>query len=434
MTRRIFLAVMAAVLTACSHASPTLPHVAARANRHALTNAAAQPITTAPLAWMVQESAQNKPVLAAAVQPGDYVTYAIARAQPKLVGIVGGWTHVFGHGDNVETGAPPPANSMQYALAFCPNGQIQFYDPEHWSLTPASEQQDPAGSILNAAAQVLNSIPCSTSGFSSYVSAVTPDGIFEGWSSCVYNNQTPAAFYNELAAETRPIGGTTWLTSGIPNSWQAVGLYNTQAQTLLSQTPWDQCYGSIPFWWSAVNDRLTAYYNANPTGLLMTELSFGDESAQMIVEAIAYSEQQKAAGAIGPQIYAIQYPAATTSKPQCPDPNVPPTPPPHSWRTRCTFGSPAALQQLAFLLGRPTPKPTPTPRPTPSPNPTQTPGATPSPTPTPLPTDTPTPTPTDTPTPLPTDTPTPMPTDTPTPMPTDTPTPMPTDTPTPMPT
>lgn len=310
-------------------------------------------------AWMVKESSETAPILEAAVQPGDYISTLIARAQPDLVTRVGGWSNVYGSANSAQTGATPPRASVEYAVGRCPTGRIQFYDGEHWNLTPESEQDDPAGAILSAASQVHSKIPCGASGFATYSSGTTPDGIFEGWNSCSYNDRSTNAFYNETTSGVSPIGGTTWTNNGAPNSWQSLDYYNTQAQTLLSQTPWDLCYGSISFWWSAISDRMAAARNGNPNIHLWTELSFGNEAWQQIVAAINYSEQEKAHGSISPDVYVVEYPITPTRRPACPDPYSPPTPPPHSATQRCTFAQPSELESFVQAEGRPTPTPAP---------------------------------------------------------------------------
>ena len=353
--RSLFAAalLLGTMVAACS-GQPQIPP-ASQANVQAnVRRAIASSSVTTPLVWMVKESGETAPILEAAVQSGDYISTLIARAQPDLVTRVGGWTHVYGTANSSATGASPPPASMQYALARCPTAQIQLYDGEHWPITPEDEQDDPAGAILSGAAQARSTAPCGAGGFSSYHSGTSPDGIFEGWDSCTYDNQSTGAFYNELANGISlhdPIGGTSWT----PSDWSTLDYYNTQGQTLLSQSPWDLCYGSISFWLSAVQNRFVAARAGNPAIVLWTEYSFGDETENMIVQAIKAAQT----AAIPPQADVIEYPITPTPRPECPDPYISPTPPPHSFTTRCTFAVPSRLRHLMQFLGRPTPTPTP---------------------------------------------------------------------------
>ena len=347
---RVFVALVALGISVACTGHPNLPAVRDVAPQRQPATA----VNAVPLVWMVKESSDTAPILAAAVQSGDYISTLIACSQPSLVSRVGGWSHVYGASNSSETGATPPPNSLQYALGRCPTGQVQFYDGEHWPNTPENEQDDPAGAILGATAQTHAAAPCGADGFLSYDAGTTPDGIFEGWNSCSYNPQSAGAFYNELANSVNPIGGATWVNTGSPNDWQHLDYYNTQAQTLLSQTPWDLCYGSIPFWLGAVEDRFATARAGNPTIHLWTEYSFGNETEQQIVAAM----QAAAQATIRPEADIVEYPITATPRPECPNPYVPP-PPPHSYTTRCTFATPQRLSHLVQMLGRPTPTPSP---------------------------------------------------------------------------
>jgi hypothetical protein len=359
--KRLVLAIILLTAAACSGTSHgTLPlttsYLQYRAAVQVRDVAAASPSVT--FFWMILESSTTAPVLEKIVRPQDYISAEIARDQPDLLARVGGWTHVFGSGNSSLTGNPPPLGSVQSAIARCPTGQIQFYDGEHWGLTPESDQHDPAGAILRSAAEIKSTAPCAKSNFSAYSAGITPDGPFEGWYSCSYDPASPEAFYNEQANEVTPIGGTAWTNTGSSSSWLVLKYYNTQGQTLLSETPWDRCYGSVQFWLSSMTSAMQRAVTGNPQIVLITETSFGDENWEQQVNAISAMEAQKASGGLGAEYYAIYYPDPNRAR--CPSPDITPTPSPHSWTTRCTFSQPWELEQFGtYMEGLPTPSPTP---------------------------------------------------------------------------
>jgi hypothetical protein len=239
----------------------------------------------------------------------------------------------------------------------CPAGKVVIYNIEHWQYTPVKQQQDPAGAALAAAAEVHAASPCAADGYTKYTAGLAPDGEFEGWADCKYDPASTGAFYNEVAdglSRGNPIGGTTWTNTGNRNGWRDLDLYDLQAQTMLSQNPSNLCYGSIPLWWSTIADRMAQAATGNPNTKIWTELSLRDETPQMVVNAIAYSEQQKAAGHTAPSVYWLSYPLRRPQPPVCP--TVQPTPPPHSVPL-CFFVSPQNLQAELYGLGRPTPSP-----------------------------------------------------------------------------
>jgi hypothetical protein len=283
-------------------------------------------------------------ILEAAVQPQDYINREVAGSDKVLLERVG-WSHVYEDPASNSTPAPgstPAPDTIAAAIAGCPTSATIFYDIEHWANTPVSQQDNPVAAIGSAVKEVNAGPTCASDGFSSFSAGIAPDGEFSGWYSCGERaNASSEAFYDQ----------PNWVNTGPGNSWQPIGFYDVQSQTLLAQSPWDACYGSVQTWWSVVS-KITAIARAgNPSIKVWAHVSFGDETATMMAAAITYAQAQSAP----PDAYVVLYPDNATT--QCPNPYAPPTPAPHSWKTRCTFDSPAQLQQFANAMGRPTPVP-----------------------------------------------------------------------------
>ena len=406
---RLFAGVaLLAAAVACAYHSP-LPLGSRTGTALRAVGAADYPGAPVHIYWAINGRTDAEPIVAAALQPGDYIQLTQARKYRTWLAIVGGWSHVFSSGQTAETGTAPPPHSMQYSLnRYCPTGQVQIYDNEHGNGTPRNEELDPTYYMLSGS-QVQTAKPCAKSGYSAYIAGSAPDGIFDGLYSCGLSMQSTKAFYNE----TSP---TAWSNADFANvSW-----FNVQGQTMASENPWDVCYGTVAGW-LASDSQLIALLRANNPGITIgTEVSFGNEDEYQQAAMIQASEAQKNAGGVGPDYYTVDFP---TARPPCPPPNVAPTPSPHSWKTRCSFATVAALQNLAYLIGRPTPIPSASP--SPSPTPTASPSPSPSPTPSSGPTPMPSPTISSGPTPMPSPTISSGPTPAPSPTASSGPTPMP---------
>jgi hypothetical protein len=284
-----------------------------------------------------------KAILEAAALPQDYINLTVAQSDSVLLQRVG-WSHVFQAPANNATPAPgstPAAGTLANAMAQCPTTATIFYDIEHWTSTPLAQQQNPVAAIMYAMNEISTGTPCAADGFSHFNPGITPDGVFSGWYSCGFNAASTEAFYNQ----------PTWVNTGPGNNWQSIAYYDIQSQTLLSQSPWDQCYGSVQDWWNVVGTITKIAKTGNPSMKVWAHVSLGDESATMMAAAVQFAVQQQTP----PDAYVVLYPDNATLP--CPNPYAPPTPPPHSWTTRCTFDSPSALQQFAYAMGRATPVP-----------------------------------------------------------------------------
>jgi hypothetical protein len=302
------------------------------------------------------------PIIAAALQPQDYISREIANGNPALVQVVG-WSHVFETGNNTaeSSQAPYPERSLELVTnTNCPGSGIMLYNIEHWIYTPQAQQLDPAGSIIQAVEEIDGFTPCAGSATSTYVSGFAPDGIFNGASgsnSCNYTLSSNGAFYNETATgltQGAPIGGTTWINSGPGNDWLNVGIYDAQVQILMSTNPSNLCYGTIANWVNGVQALINLARTGNPNIKIWTELSLKDENWITIANALTAIQGQPN----HPDVYYLSFPnqlaPGQVAAPLCPTSGA--TPPPHSLPA-CTYETPANLQAELYYMGRATPPP-----------------------------------------------------------------------------
>ena len=129
----------------------------------------------------------------------------------------------------------------------------EFYDIEHWSSTPVSEQRDPVGSIAKAA-QIAHA--------AGKKFGVSPDGIYMGVTRCTFDLSL----------------------SIIPQvDWTQVDELNIQAQHLASDnTCWK--VGSAPY--QSMVQQVGSYVKSkNPNIRISAQLSMRDSSPTRIIAA-----------------------------------------------------------------------------------------------------------------------------------------------------
>ena len=166
------------------------------------------------------------------------------------------------HRDSAIESKVAPSQTIFYASSLAemtsgagPNVRppYEFYDIEHWSSTPISEQRDPAGSIAKAALIAHSA---------GKKFGVSPDGIYMGVTGCTFDMSL----------------------SIIPQvDWTQVDELNVQAQHLASDNTCGKA-GSASF--QSMVQQVATYVKAkNPNIRIAAQLSMRDSSPARIVAA-----------------------------------------------------------------------------------------------------------------------------------------------------
>lgn len=251
------LSIVAAALGACSGGGPgaapttvsALPAAPAPGQvspaRTALTSAGYSSTPSWAGAWMfTDDDSDAYSILAQYATSNTYVTWPIY------------------HRDAAIESAMAPSQTIYYgsSLADMSSGSStrvkppwEFYDIEHWSDTPVSEQQDPVGSIEKAA-QIVHA--------AGKKFGVSPDGIYMGVTRCTFDMSL----------------------SIIPQvDWTQVDELNIQAQHLASDnTCWK--VGSASY--QSMVQQVASYVKSkNPNIRISAQLSMRDSSPTRIIAA-----------------------------------------------------------------------------------------------------------------------------------------------------
>jgi hypothetical protein len=162
------------------------------------------------------------------------------------------WSNTYKLGDSV-------AAVTSLALDDNPGAATIVYDIEHWSETPASEQQDPAAAIAQAAAVAHSD---------GKKSGTAPDGRFLGVvGNCTYN-----------------------VSNGIVPTvnWKNIDMFNIQAQALASDSACGA--GNVTQYVSFVKQVVSIVRAQNPNIVVTAQLSLSDSSPATILAAASEIE------------------------------------------------------------------------------------------------------------------------------------------------
>jgi hypothetical protein len=164
------------------------------------------------------------------------------------------------HRDTPIQSKVAPSQTVYYgsSLASVTSGSAQkppyvFYDIEHWSATPISEQKDPVGSIAKAA-QIAHG--------AGKKFGVSPDGIFMGVYRCTF------VMSKSIIQQV---------------DWSQVDELNIQAQHLASDNTCTKA-GSAAF--QSMVAQVASYVRSKNSNIIVSaELSMGDSSPSRLIDA-----------------------------------------------------------------------------------------------------------------------------------------------------
>lgn len=250
------LSLVAAALAACSDGPAAVPTTLgalpgapvtgqASAARTALTSAGYASTPNWGGAWMfTDDDSDAYTILAQYATPNTNITWPIYHRDPAIESKVAPSQTIFYASSlaqvssGAQTSVKPP---------------WEFYDIEHWSATPLTEQQDPVGSIAKAA-QIAHA--------AGKKFGVSPDGIYMGVTRCTF----------EMSLSIIP-----------QVDWTRIDELNIQGQHLASDNTCSKV-GSASFQYMV--DQVASYVmSKNPNIRISAQLSMRDSSPARLIAA-----------------------------------------------------------------------------------------------------------------------------------------------------